>query len=248
MGLFKKEDIFIVTGASSGIGRQTAFDLIEEGASVVGVARSFERLKKTKEMSAYPENFVIETRDLSQNIEEIDEWIKSLKEKYGKFRGLAYCAGIISICPHRILNLEDMQNMFNINYFTPIMMTKAFLNKKNNIGKGSSIVAISSLASKLCEKGMTTYSGSKAALVSSLRCIAKEVAISGIRINTVSPSDISTPMTMNEEMQQIREEREKMYPLGFGEAKDVSNMIVYLLSDKAKWITAQNYTIDCGII
>ena len=68
----------------------------------------------------------------------------------------------------------------------------------------------------------------------------------GMRVNTVSPSDIKTPMTMNEEMQTIRQGREDQYPLGYGEPEDVANMIVYLLSEKSKWITGHDYIVDCA--
>lgn len=248
MGEYTQNDIFLVTGASSGLGRQTALDLIQEGATVVGIARSYEKLEETKQMSSFPERFFIETRDLSKDIENIESWVNSLREQYGKFRGLAYCAGVAELKPSRLLTYSEMLNMFNINYFAPIMMTKAVSAPKNNIGEGTSVVAISSMEAVLNDKGMTTYSGSKAALSASLKCIAKEVVKKRIRINTVLPSDIKTPMTMKEELVEIRENQEQKYPLGFGEPKDVSNMIMYLLSSKAKWITAQSYIIDCGVM
>lgn len=248
MTLFSKEDIFLVTGASSGIGRQTAIDLIKEGATVVGIARNKEKLENTKQMSICPERFFIEIKDFSKNLEDIDEFVSSLREKYGKLRGLVYCAGIMNIQPTRMLSYAEMLNTFNINYFAPVLLAKAVIDKRNNIGGGTSIVGVSSIAAIISDKGMTTYSGTKSGLSASYKCIAKEVVSKGIRVNTVLPSDIKTPMTMNENVAIIREEREQMYPLGFGEPNDVSNMIIYLLSDKAKWLTAQSYIIDCGSI
>ena len=75
MTLFSKEDIFLVTGASSGIGRQTAIDLIKEGATVVGIARNKEKLENTKQMSICPERFFIEIKDFSKNLEDICGWV-----------------------------------------------------------------------------------------------------------------------------------------------------------------------------
>ena len=245
---FNKEDVFIVTGASSGIGQCIACELIKEGASVVAVARNRERLEETKNSSLMPERFFIEIKDLSKDIESIESWVASLREKYGKFRGLSYCAGMMRMEPARVLEYSASLQIMNINYFAPIFMAKAICNKKNNIGRGTSIVAISSLAAIISEKSMAIYSGSKAGLSSSYRCIAKEVAKLGIRVNTILPADIETPMTMSDEILSIRQNRESMYPLGFGEPIDVANVVLFLLSDKAKWITAQNYIVDCGII
>ena len=114
------------------------------------------------------------------------------------------------------------------------------------IGSGASAVAVASADAFLREKGLCIYSGTKAALQASLATIAKEIASRGMRVNTVSPSDIKTPMTMNGDMVSIRQGREESYPLGFGEPKDVAELIVFLLSDKAKWLTGHDYIVDCA--
>ena len=90
------------------------------------------------------------------------------------------------------------------------------------------------------------YSGTKAALQASLSTIAKEIASRGMRVNTVSPSDIKTPMTMNDEMVNLRQGREETYPFGFGEPEDVAELVVFLLSKKAKWLTGHDYIADCA--
>ena len=105
-------------------------------------------------------------------------------------------------------------------------------------------MAIASAGAIGCDPGMTCYSGSKGALISSLKSISREVARQGIRINTVSPTLINTDMAGEIE----RQYAEGKYPLGIGEPYDVANLIVYLLSDKAKWIASQNYIIDCGAL
>ena len=177
-----------------------------------------------------PENMHIEIRDLAENIEGLPQYIKELKNKYGKFRGLAYCAGIVEVKPLQLLDLNDMKKLFDINYFAPIFMAKGFADRRNNTGKGASAVFISSMAGFMCSRGMATYSGAKAALASSIKSIARELAPSGVRFNCVSPSDIITPMTHgNTPILNIMKEKEDKYPMGFGEVKDVSNMISFLL-------------------
>lgn len=244
---FNKEDKIIVTGASSGIGEGVAMQLNELGATVIAIARNKERLKAMKEKCKYPENTYIEIKDLTEDIDNLPVYVKILKEKYGKFKGLAYCAGVVQVKPLQLLELNDVYKLFDINYFAPVFMMKGFADRRNNIGKGASAVCIASLASQFSSRSMSMYSGSKAALISSMKSIAKECTFSGLRINCVSPSDIKTPMVLNDAAE-FMQDKEKKYPFGYGEVSDVANMIIYLLSDKAKWITGQNYVIDCGVI
>lgn len=238
---FNKEEIFIVTGASSGIGKAVALLLNELGATVVGIGRSEERLKEMKAESKHPENSFIEVKDLTENINELPAYVKKLKETYGKFQGLIYCAGSPSIEPLQIIDYHKSKEIFDINYFAPIMMAKGFCDRRINMGKGSSMVFVSSIAARKSDKGHTIYGGSKSALTASIKSIAKEVGKYGVRANIVCPSDIKTPMSS------IKiEEDEQNYPLGYGEVSDVSNLIIFLSSNKAKWINAQDYVIDCG--
>ena len=242
--LFSKEQIFLVTGASSGIGRAAAIMLNSQGACVVGVARNRERLEETKRKCNFPDNFFAEEKDLTQNINNLPQYVKALRDKYGRFSGMAYCAGIAELAPVKILEYDKMKTLFDIDYFAPIFMTKGIVDKRNNAGKGTSIVVISSYSAYSKSKGMTTYAGAKSALITSMKIISKEVVNSQIRINTISPSDVKTPLTQKSDFE--RPDYEKKYPFGFADADDVANLAIYLLSDKAKQITGQDYIIDCN--
>lgn len=244
MALTHANKLFVVTGATSGIGAGCALELNSDGAKVVCIGRSQEGFAKTKEQATYPENLFFEAKDLAKDIEELPAYLKELAGKYGKFNGLVSCAGVTEVRPLRALDLEAMKKLFDINYFSPIFLAKGFADKRVNAGKGSSFVAIGSISFQHPAKAVITYSGSKAALVTSMYSIAKEYASMGLRYNCVSPADIDTPMTQN--IPEIMDKVRQYYPLGFGKPEDVAAMVSFLLSDETKWITGQNYVLDCG--
>ena len=242
---FTTEDKFIVTGASSGLGQGVVLLLNKLGATVIGIARNHARLEETRNKCEHPENFFAEELDVTADIDGLPTYVKSLREKYGKFRGMAICHGISRVSPMQLVSYTSLQEMFNCDYFAPMMLAKGFVDRRNNTGRGAALVAIASISALACHRGMIEYAGAKAGLVASMRALSREVAPFGVRVNTVCPADVKTPMVMCSS-NEGKKERETKYPLGFGEPEDVANMIVYLLSDDAKWITSQNYVIDCG--
>ncbi len=239
---FTAEQRFIVTGASSGIGEGVALLLNELGATVVGIGRNHARLEGMKSKAKYPENIFLEPRDLVEDIAGLPAYIKSLKDKYGKFQGLACCAGISKITPLRALELPDVKGMFDVNFLVPLFMTKGFADRRVNNGAGSAVVCVASIGAVHCDPGMASYDGSKGALISSMRAISRELAPQGVRVNCVSPSLIETNMIDD----LSRRYAEGKYPMGLGSVPDAANLIVYLLASESKWITAQNYIVDCG--
>lgn len=242
---FNAEQRFIVTGASSGIGEGVALLLNELGASVIAIARNEERLLAMQAKAKHSENIHIEVKDLVEDIAGLPSYIKSLKDKYGKFQGLACCAGVGNLMSLQSISLEQAKQMFDVNYFSTLFLVKGFADRRVNNGKGSSIVAIASIAASIAEKGQLAYAGSKAAIVASMKAISRELAPQGVCVNTVSPSMIKTPMLGDGDSDYYKEMQLK-YPFGFGKVQDAAQMIVFLLSDKSCWITGQNYVLDCG--
>lgn len=241
---FRREDVIVVTGASSGIGAAVARRLNSDGASTVAIGRNLVRLESVRGEAADPGHFFIEQKELAEGIGELPDYMRTLMKKYGRLRGVVCCAGITELSPVRTLDLERMRQLFDINYYVPLFMAKGFADRRVNTGAGASFVAIGSIAADSPAKGVITYSGAKAALVTSIRAIAKEFASSGVRFNTVSPSDIETPMTEN--IKDIMDQVRQFYPMGFGKPEDVAAVVSFILSDEAHWITGQNYVVDCG--
>ena len=240
---FTAEQRFIVTGASSGIGEGVALLLNELGATVIGIGRDNERLEGMKAKAKVPERINIEQKDLSDDIPGLPMYVRGLREKYGKFQGLAYCAGIGGIMPLRAVDYNDMLKMFNINYFAPVFMAKGFADKRNNNGAGSAMVFIASRGGVNTDPGMTAYSGTKGGLIATMQSIAKEIAPTGVRVNCISPALIQTRMADDTS----RQYAQGKYPMGLGEVSDVANMIAFLLAKESRWISAQNYMMDCAI-
>lgn len=241
---FTAEQRFMVTGASSGIGEGVALLLNELGATVIGIGRNEERLQAMKKKARFPENVFLEKKDLSEDIAGLPAYVKQLREKYGRFQGLAYCAGMIKVMPLRAVEPADIHAIFDINYFAPVFMAKGFADRRNNNGGRSSMVFVASVAGVSGEPGNTSYAGSKGALISTMRSLARELAPAGLRVNCVSPALIETGMADDI----ARAYAEGKYPFGLGQVSDVANVVAFLLSEQTRWITAQNYVIDCGSI
>lgn len=238
---FSKEDIFLVTGASSGIGRAAALQLNELGASVIITSRRLEKLKEVKDEAVNPENIFIESRDLSVDIDNHAEWIIDLSKKYGKLKGLVLSAGISFVKPLSLVDYSSLKTAQDILLNAQIMLVKGFSHRKVN--NGGSVVIISSDAALYGVKGMLEYSSAKAALITAGKVMANELYSRGIRVNTISPGLILTPMV--EESVKKGETNADAVQYA-GKPEYVANMVSFLLSEKACWITGQNIVIDGG--
>ncbi len=246
---FTKDNIFVITGASDGIGRAICLLLNSLGANVIAVARNKEKLENLSLKMVHKDNFHYIIKDLSINIDEIPMFITSIAKEYGKLSGIVHSAGAIEILPLKAITEKNIDNIHSLNFKSSVMLAKGFANKKNNIGSNSSILFLSSIASLLGYKGLLSYATSKGAINSLTKSLAVELAPSKIRVNAISPGHINTELfNQNKELysKEFLNELDTMYPFGLGIPEDVANLTIFLLSDKSKWITGQNIVIDGG--
>ncbi len=243
------EKKYLVTGASSGIGRATAILISQLGGTVVCIGRNEETLAKTLSQLEPAEGHRYFVYDLI-NIEGITQLLTDVVSfDNRKLNGLVHCAGISTTWPLRTISYGKMDDVMRINFYSFIELVKGFSGKK--ISEGGNIVGISSVASVTGgEKGQTLYAASKAAMEAAVYCLAQELSSKGIRINTIRPSLINTPMTDNFKNDNVSDDAFlkslSKQLLGIGEPEDIAKMAVFLLSDASKFITGRSYFVDGG--
>jgi len=223
----------LVSGASSGIGRQTAISAAEAGATVIITGRNpaelditFSQLKGSGHIQ-----FVADLLD--------EAAVNDLVDKLPVLHGLVHSAGLSSYMPANLIAKKHIEQLFGINYNAIVLITGKILQKKKMAPK-SSIVFLSSIATKHAYFAGSIYSSTKAALEAYSKTLALELAPKGIRSNCLAPSFVKTRMVEESEQTispESMEKMKKMHPLGFGEPEDVANTVLFFLSDASRWIS-----------
>lgn len=179
---------------------------------------------------------------------QIQHEIEPMVSHYGKFNGFVHFAGIAYTEPVNFFTKEKFEEIMWSNVGLALEIIKHITKKKYS--ENLSIVLVGSVAGLKGASCISQYAASKAAIIGVTRALAVELAPKGIRVNCVSPGHIKDTRMSNENENIVGDvafkEIEKKHLLGFGEKEDVCNMVEYLLSDKAKWITGQNFVIDGG--
>ena len=236
-----KGKTILVTGASSGIGQATAIECAQMGAEVVITGRDTKRLQATADLVG---NLKAQIAADLTNQEDVERLVAALPP----LDGAVLCAGNSTTLPLQFGSREKFDEMFNVNFFAPVELLR-LMYKKKVLQKGASVVLIASIGgTHSFMPGNGVYGASKAALNSLMKYAAREYASRKIRVNSICPGMVDTPLihrgTITEE--QLAEDA-KRYPLGrYGKPDDIANGAVYLLSDASSWLTGHDLVIDGG--
>lgn len=238
---------FVITGASSGIGRQCAVTANQLGAYVILIGRSEERLQETVQMLGNA-NYSVVATDIT-DYKATTEKLEKILENGSKIDGIVHAAGISTTLPLRNLTPEKLQPFFETNVFAALNITKLVTKTKFANPNGMSIVFIASVMGIVGELGKTTYSLTKGALVAGAKSLALELAHKKIRVNCVLPGVVESPMSASAVYAQDAASYDKIksyHPIGLGKPEDVANACAFLLSDGSRWITGTNLIVDGG--
>jgi NAD(P)-dependent dehydrogenase (short-subunit alcohol dehydrogenase family) len=237
----------LVTGASSGIGKAFARQAASLGASLILWGRNTERLEETYNSleGTGHEYLAFDITDYSR----AEQNILLLVAEGKKINGFVHSAGIERTTPVKASTPEVFKEMFEINVFAGFEIAR-ILSRKNIVDPmGASFIFLSSVKGKLGDPGKVAYCSSKSALLAGVRAMALELAGKKIRCNCVLPGIVTTPMTDKLFESIPPETKQKIidkHPLGLGSPEDVANLISFLISDQARWITGSEYVIDGG--
>lgn len=230
----------LVTGASSGIGRQIAISFSQRGASVVLSARNEERLAETLAAMRPGDHSTIPA-DITDSAQR-----NALADSAGPLDGVVHSSGTSVLSPIRLATERHFRELLALNYEGPMLLTQRLLYRKA-VRNGGSILFLASIAAHIGVAGVGAYSGTKAALLATVRCLALEVVKSKIRVNCLSPSLVASPLLDLMAQNVSLEEKSKDHPLGLGTPEDVANAAVYFVSDASRWVTGTTLIMDGGL-
>lgn len=236
----------LVTGATSGIGLDTARRLAAEGAAVVCSSRRKDLLDQI--VAELPGSGHLSLAFDAENEEQVTAAGNVLRGEQRELHGAVFCAGQHSLRPLQLSKATHYNSMYSGNFVSTLLGTK--LAAKMAPSQGASLVWLSSAAALVGNPGETAYSASKGALIAACRSVAAELAPKHIRVNAVAPGVVVTPMSEKWLSLMTPEQRSTIqakHLLGFGTTQDVTAAITFLLSDDARWITGTCLIVDGGL-
>ncbi|WP_422091900.1 SDR family NAD(P)-dependent oxidoreductase [Tenacibaculum ovolyticum] len=239
--------VAVITGANSGIGLATAKLFLKHGAKLVLAGRRENALKEaTKDLKG---EYITVVADVSKEEDNI-VLIKKAVEKYGKIDVLYLNAGVAPVAPTTDITIAHYNEVFDINVKGPMLAVKEALPHMNDKG---SILFTNSIVHQKGFDGLSVYSASKGALRAYARVLTSEVKSRGIRVNSIAPGPIDTPIYGKMGLpQEVVEEMGKGFatqvPLGrFGTPVEIANTALFLASDDASYINGVELEVDGGL-
>ena len=249
-----KGKVAIITGGASGIGRATAVLFAQEDAKVVvvdindnGGKETVTYIKKGKKQAVFVH------ADVSKEVD-VKNMVKKVNNLYGKIDILVNNAGVVLVKPIVETTEEDFETVVNTNYKSVFLCTKHVV---PSMKKGGSIVNIASISGHVGQINHAVYGGTKGAVIAITRALAWELAPRGIRVNSISPGSVETPMLLGDveieakrlgvSLKKIRKERSDIGALHrWADPREIADAILFLASDKSSYVTGTDLLVDAG--
>jgi len=238
----------VISGAASGIARQCAISCSKMGANLILLDINEEGLKETMSLVSNADCHYYSVVDLVER-EKVKIAISEGVSKIGKIHGLLNCAGISTTLPLNSVKEDLLNKFFRVNVYTGYFLTQEICKHTNLSEEGASVVFFSSVAGSYGEAGKSVYGMTKGALKALTKSLAVELSRKKVRVNSISPGVIVTPINQNlphiadPEKRKVLEEK---HILGLGKTDDIANACIYLISDASRWVTGSNLFIDGG--
>ncbi|HEX7359937.1 MAG TPA: SDR family oxidoreductase [Bryobacteraceae bacterium] len=235
-----KNRVALVSGGASGIGAACVTRFLSEGATVVSLDRLAHRIPEVHSVEA----------DLAST-ESMEAAGKHISETVGVVDIVVHSAAVTAFASTIDTRISDLEYIFQVNVGGAFRIVRQFAPAMRQKRSGTFII-LSSITGLVGAPGLSAYAASKGALITLTRTLALELAEDGVRVNCVCPGSIETPLLRASfekapDPERAREMNIKRHPLGrLGTPEDVANLVFFLASDEASWITGAAYTIDGG--
>jgi len=241
------DKVAIVTGASRGIGEAIAKQLSSCGAKIILIARNSDQLVAVKETIISNGGIAESIAGDVSNLNSISEIVTNTIDKWGRIDILVNNAGIARDNIIMRMKEDEWDSVMNINLKGCFNGIKSVARPmiKNKAGR---IINITSVIGQIGNAGQSNYAASKAGIMGLTKSMAKELGSRNITVNAVAPGYITTDMT-NELNDEVKEQMKSSIPLGrLGTPDDVANLVCFLASDEAGYITGQTFNVDGGMV
>lgn len=249
MNIDFKDKTILVTGSTSGIGRQIAKQLVENGARVIINYGHNDKLAEEtmEELSNFKDNILLIKCDLSK-ANEVDNMFNQIKDKFNKLDGLVNCAAYDKVLSIEDLTIEEYKHELDVNVVARWQCIKNAIPLMKNSDRPRIINIASRLGTKPMEDSVA-YCTCEAATIMLTKCCALELSKYNIKVNTVSPSLTLTPLGMQSySEEEIKATAEKNPSKRIGTVEDTANLVLFLLSDKSDYINGENINVNGGIL